>query len=108
MAARSLSPNRVAQKLREHRSAVATLAMLNAKRAVKAQIRARGEKPAHFTAKEIAVLAEAELQRNRTRFIAEAEHTIATWPGFAYLRINAQTQTQPISTTSAVQMFGAK
>src|SRR5262249_5916642 len=82
MATRSLSPDRIAQKLREHRSAVAVLAMQSAKRAVKDQIRAKGEKPAHFTAKEIAVLAEVELQRNRTKLIAEAEHAIATWPGF--------------------------
>ena len=103
MAARSLSPDRVAQKLREHRSAVAVLA------------RARGQKVAHFTAKEIAVLAEVELQRNRTRFIAEAEHTIATSPAFARWRLpnadvlqSAQKQTQPISTTSTLQISGAK
>jgi hypothetical protein len=83
MAARSLSPDRIAQKLREHRTAVATLAMFNAKRAVKAQIRAQGLKVAHFTAKEISILAEDYVAQHREQLRAEAEHTIATWPGFA-------------------------
>src|SRR5262249_31339615 len=115
MATRSLSPDRIAQKLREHRSAVAVLAMQSAKRAVKDQIRAKGKKPAHFTAKEIAVLAEVELQRNRTKLIAEAEHAIATWPGFAPWRLpcadistDAQKENEPRSITSAVQMSGAQ
>ena len=108
MATRSLSPDRIAQKLREHRTVVAVLAMQGAKRAVKVQIRANGLKVAHYSAKKIAVLAEAHLAQHREQLRADAEHTINTWPGFAYLRTNAQTETQPISTTSAVQMLGAK
>ena len=61
MATTILSPNRIAQRLREHRTAVAVLAMQSAKRAVKADIRAKGLKPAHFTAREITILAEAHL-----------------------------------------------
>ncbi len=114
MAARSLSPDRVAQKLREHRTAVATLAMLNAKNAVKAQIRARGDKPAHYTAREIAILAEAHLAQHREQLRAEAEHTINTWPGFARWRLPANISTfarsenEPNSMGSAVQILDAK
>ena len=75
-----------------------------------------GLKVAHCTAREVSVLAEVELQRNRAQFIAEAEHTIATWPGFARWRLpecanlasDAQKQNEPKSTTSAVQILGAK
>ena len=87
MATRSLSPKRFKQKLREHRTAVATLAMINARRAVKDQIRARGLKVAHFTAKEISILAEDYVAQHREQLRAEAEHTIATWPGFARWRL---------------------
>ena len=115
MATRSLSAKQILERLQRHRSAVAVLAMQSARRAVRAQIRANGQKIAQFSAREISVLAEAHLAQHRERLRAEAEHTIATWPGFAYLRVpsaniktNAQTQTRPISTTSAVQISGAK
>ena len=111
----SLSPKQVQERLQRHRSAVAVLAMQSAKRAVRAQIRANGQKIAQFSAREISVLAEAHLAQHRERLRAEAEHTIATWPGFAYLRVpsanikaNAQSEKPPISTTSAVQMSGAE
>jgi hypothetical protein len=87
----------------------------SAKRAVRAQIRANGQKIAQFSAKEITLLAEAHLAQHRERLRTEAEHAIATWPGFAYLRvpganltINAQTEKLPISTTSTLQISGAK
>ena len=116
MAARSLSPKQILERLQRHRSVVAVLATQSARREVKAQIRAQGLKVAHYSAREISVLAEVVLQRNRPRFVAEAEHAINTWPGFARWRLpncsnietDAQSQTQPISTTSAVQILGAK
>jgi len=86
-AARSLSPKQVLERLQRHRSAVAVLAMQSARREVKAQIRAKGHKVAHYSAREISVLAEVELQRNRPRFVAEAEHAINTWPAFARWRL---------------------
>jgi hypothetical protein len=52
------------------------------------------------------VLAEAELQRNRERLLAEAEHVIETWPGFA--RWRAQNSEPMKSAASAVQMSGAE
>ena len=90
MATPSLSPKRELERIRKHRSAVMTLAMQQAKRLVQASIRAQGLKLAQFSAKEITLLAEAELERNRARFIAVAEQRINTWPGFAYLRLPAQ------------------
>ena len=110
-AARSLSPKQILERLQRHRHAVAVLAMQSARREVKAQIRAQGLN----SAKEISILAEAHLAQHREQLRAEAEHAIATWPGFAYLRVpganinkSAQSETQPTSTTSAVQILGAK
>ena len=115
-AARSLSPKQILERIQRHRSAVAVLAMQSARREVKAQIRAKGHKVAHYSAREISVLAEVELQRNRPRFVAEAEHAINTWPGFARWRLpncsnietDAQSEKPPISTTSPLQISGAK
>ena len=112
----SLSPKQVQERLQRHRSAVAVLAMQSARREVKGQIRAQGLKVAHYSAKEISILAEAHLAQHREQLRAEAEHAIATWPGFARWRLpncsnietDAQKTSQPISTTSAVQILGAK
>ena len=116
MAARSLSAKQVQERLQRHRSAVAVLAMQSARREVKAQIRAQGLKVAHYSAKEISILAEAHLAQHREQLTAEAEHAIATWPGFARWRLpncsnienSAQNQNPQTSTTSTVQMSGAK
>jgi hypothetical protein len=83
MAMRSLSPKQILERTQQHRHAVTVLAMQSAKRAVKADIRAKGLKVAQFSAKEITILAEAHLAQHREQLRAEAEHTIATWPGFA-------------------------
>jgi hypothetical protein len=87
MAIRSLSPKRAAERMRQHRHAVVVLARQSAKKLVVAQIHTKGLRPANFTAREITELADAELERNRAQLIAEAEHTIETWPGFARWRI---------------------
>jgi len=107
-AARSLSPKQILEIMQRHRQAVAVLARQSARRAIKAQLRAEGLKVSQFSAKDISIRADAWFDAHRAELIAEAEHTIATSPLFAYLRINAQTQTQPISTISTVQMLGAK
>jgi len=116
MATRSLSAKQVQERLQRHRSAVAVLAMQSARREVKAQIRAQGLKVAHYSAKEISILAEAHLAQHREQLRAEAEHAINTWPGFARWRLPncsnittvAQSENEPKSTTSAVQMSGAE
>jgi hypothetical protein len=112
-ASRSLSPKRTLERMHKYRHAVIVLAMQRAKKSVLAELRAQGLKPQRFSAREISVLADAEFERNRARLLAEAEYSIETWPGFAYLRCaelstNAQTAKPSNSTTSAVQMLGAK
>jgi hypothetical protein len=71
-----------ADRLAQHRSAVIVLAMQRAKRLVRADIRAKGQRPADFSAKEITLLAEDYLAQHGEQLWAEAEHAIATWPGF--------------------------
>jgi hypothetical protein len=113
-AAASLSSKRALERMRRYRRAVIWHAMHSAKKSVLAELRARGLKLQHFSAREIGPLADAEFERNRARLIADAEHAIETWPGFAPYRLganisnNAQTQRPPNSTTSTVQMLGAK
>ena len=113
MATRSLSPNRIAQKLREHRHAVIVLAHQSAIKAIKAQIRAQGDKLSQVPGRTIRVFADAYFDVHRQRLIAEAEHVIATSPYFARWRCaelssDAQKEKPPISTTSTVQMSGAE
>jgi hypothetical protein len=72
--------------MQRHRHAVMVLAMQRARKAVQANIRAKGQRPADFSAKEITLLAEDYLAQHRARLIAEAEKDIATWPGFARWR----------------------
>jgi hypothetical protein len=97
---------------RTHR-AVMTLAMLRAKRAVEANIRAQGLRPVDFSAREITERAEAYLAQHMEALSAEALELIATWPGFARWRCaelssDAQKQSEPKSTASTLQISGAK
>src|SRR6516165_3427644 len=116
MATQSLSPNRIAQKLSEHRHAVIMLAHQSARKAIKAQLRAEGLKLSQFSAKDISIRAEAYFDVHRERLIAEAEQIVATSPYFARWRLpdcsnienSAQNQNPQTSTTSTVQMSGAK
>jgi hypothetical protein len=80
---RSLSPNRIAQKLREHRHAVIVLARQSAIKAIKAQIRAQGDKHSQVPGRTISVFADAYFDVHRERLIAEAGQIIATSPYFA-------------------------
>ena len=80
---RSLSPNRIAQKLREHRHAVIVLARQSAIKAIKAQIRAQGDKLSQVPGRTIRVFADAYFDVHRERLIAEARQIIATSPYFA-------------------------
>ena len=104
-----LSPNRAAQRMFRHRSAVMTLARMRAKKAVLVELHAQGLKRQHFSAREIAVLTDYYVNQHRAKLMAEAAEVIAIWPGFAQGRCaelsdNAQTENEPKSITSAVQM----
>ena len=76
-----------AEGLAQHRHAVITLALQRAKKAVQAGIRAKGQRIAGFSAREITLLAEDYLAQHREQLWAEAEHAIATWPRFARWRV---------------------
>jgi len=109
----SLSPNRALERIRGHRHAVIMHAQQSAKKAALTQLRARGLKVAHFSAREIRMLADVEFERNRARLLAEAEVAIATWPGFARWRCaelsnNAQPATSCSTSEISVQKSGAK
>ena len=83
----SLSPKRTLERMQRHRHAVMVLALQRAKKAVQANIRAKGQRLADFSAREITLLAEDYLAQHRAQLWAEAEHAIATWPGFARWRV---------------------
>lgn len=114
MATRSLSPNQITQRLLKHRSAVVTLARQAARKAVKRQLQAQGIKLYSLSMKEISTLADDYLAQHSARLVADAKQIIAASPLFASYRVgaelttNAQKENEPKSTTSAVQMSGAK
>ena len=116
MATRSLSPKQILERIRQHRHAVIVLAHQSARKAIKAQLRAEGLKLSQFSAKNISIRAEAWFDVHRERLIAEAEQIIATSPYFerwrlpdgANIETNAQSEKPPISTTSPLQISGAK
>ena len=82
----SLSPKRTLERMQQHRHAVMVLALQRAKKAVRAGIRAKGQRLADFCAREITLLAEDYLAQHGEQLRAEAEHAITTWPGFARWR----------------------
>jgi hypothetical protein len=115
MATRSLSPKQIAERTQQHRQAVMVLAHRRARKAVERQLQEQGLKPRYMALREINLFAQDYLAQHREQLRAEAEHAIATWPGFARWRLpcadiktNAQTPSEPISTTSALQISGAK
>jgi hypothetical protein len=94
---------------------VMVLAHRRARKAVERQLQEQGLKPRYMALREINLLAQDYLAQHGEQLRAEAEHAIATWPGFARWRLpgadittNAQKQSEPISTTSALQISGAK
>ena len=113
MATPSLSPKRQAERMQRFQSAVRTIAFLKAKKAVQAQIRARGERISNYSCREMSVMAEALMAQpqHREELINKAVAVCLTFKEFAgcaNLLTRAQSKIEPISTTSAVQMSGAK
>jgi hypothetical protein len=82
-ATRSLSPKRAAERMQRFQSAIRTIALFRAKKAVQAQIRARGERIAGYCCREINLLAGIELERNREELINKATADVLTFPEFA-------------------------
>ena len=118
MASRSLSQPTInkhhQRKIEKHRLAVMMLARSAAVKVIKARLREQGVRLTLVKPKDINAPAFEYLAEHREQLIAEAERIIATSPHFKGYRLpfsnilsDAQTQTQPISTTSAVQKLGA-
>ncbi len=63
--------------------AVMVIALMRARKAVKAQLRAKGEKPQLYSMKEITVMAEQWLQTHMEELINKAAADVATFPEFA-------------------------
>ncbi len=111
MATRSLSPKRIAERTQQHRQAVMLFARLAAKRAVQDQLRSQGVR--------VYLFPHAELMRQAGEYLANhpelyqlalerAKRLGYVDPLSANLTTNAQKQSEPKSTTSAVQNSGAK
>jgi hypothetical protein len=110
-AIRTLSSKRLAERARLHRQAVLIFARLAAKRAVQDNLRAQGVRVSLFPI--------AELMRQAGEYLAahpelyqlaleRARRLGYIDPRCANLKTNAQSQNEPKSTTSAVQISGAK
>ena len=96
-----------------HNWAVNALARQSAIKEIKREFRAQGVRLTEVPNKVIHILADAYLDVHRAQLVAEAEHSIATWPGFARWRCanlssDAQSEKARKSITSAVQISGAK
>jgi hypothetical protein len=110
-AVRSLSPKQILERTQQHRQAVMVLARLAAKRAVQAQLRDQGARVSLVPYAEIIRLAREYLDSHPELYqqaLERAQRLGYIVPLSANLTTNAQKEEQPISTTSALQISGAK
>jgi hypothetical protein len=75
----SLSPKLALEIAQRRHHAIVVLAIQRAKKAVKAQLQAQGHKVAHYSAKEIAVMADQYLSQHRHELIVEAIGIVERW-----------------------------
>jgi deoxyribodipyrimidine photolyase-like uncharacterized protein len=111
MATRSLSPKQIAERTKLHRQAVMIFARLAAKRAVQDELRAQGVRVTLFPHAEIMRQAREYLDKHPELYqlALERAHKLGyVDPRLTKVRSDAQSQEQPKSTTSPVQMSGAK
>ena len=116
MANRSLSPKQIAEITQLHRQAVMTLARLAAKRAVQAQLRDQGVRLTTYPYAELMRQAAEYLDKHPELYQQASERAKRmTAEGVfgkraqrAYLLLSVQSENEPKSITSAVQMSGAK
>jgi integrase len=87
MASTSLSPKRATERMQRFQSAVRTIALFKAKKAVQAQIRARGQRVSDYSCRDISLMAAVELERDREELINKATANVLTFPEFAGLDI---------------------
>lgn len=96
------------------------LAQLQARKAVKEQLRREGLKPTHYAAREISLMASEYLMAHRAELMPPAIETITHWTLagefgkraqralFAEITTNAQTNEDCSNKQIPVQMSGAK
>ena len=116
MAVRSLSPKQIQERMQQHRQAGMVLARLAAKRAVQDELRAQGVRVSLFPIAEVMRLAAEYLDKHPELYQQAlerakrmtAEGVFGKRAQRAYLLTNAQTENEPKSTTSAVQMSCSK
>lgn len=79
-----------AERVRRHRSAIITLSLYRAKKAIERQLQAQGQKLAHYSCRELRLMAEDYFDLHRDELIADAAHVIATSPHFARWRVSGR------------------
>jgi len=114
-AVRSLSPKQIQERIQQHRQAVMVLARRSARKAIEARLKGQGVRVSQVPPSEINALTNDYLAEHRAFFVIEAKQAIATRPAFARWRLpsanlssDAQKQNEPKSTTSTLQISGAK
>ena len=110
-AVRSLSPKQIAESSQLLRQAVAQLARLAAKRAVQTNLRDQGVRVSLFPYAELMRLAAEYLDKHPELYqqaLERAQRLGYVNPLGAEVKTSAQTQSEPISTTSTVQISGAE
>jgi hypothetical protein len=110
-AVRSLSPKQIAKRTQLHRQAVMVFARLAAKHAIQDQLRAQCIRVSLVPLAEIMRQAREYLDAHPELYqqaIERARRMGYVDPRSANLTTNAQKQSEPMSTTSALQISGAK
>ena len=110
-AIRSLSPKRIAERTQLHRQAVIQFARMAAKRAVQDKMRAQGIRLTLVFPAEIMRQAREYLDTHPELYqlaLERANKLGYVDPLSADITTNAQKQSEPKSTTSALQISGAK
>jgi hypothetical protein len=110
-AVRSLSPKQIAERTQQHRQAVMLFARLAAKRAVQDEMRAQGVRVTLVPHAEIMARGREYLDTHPELYqqaVERAQRMGYVDPRSADIKTNAQKQSEPKSTTSALQISGAK
>ena len=98
--------------MQRFRSAVIIISKMRARQAIKDQIRARGDKVSNHSHRDICVMADDWLAQHKDEIIPKAVADCLTFPEFSPWRSElesyAQIQKPQISTTSTLQISGAK
>ncbi len=109
-AVRSLSPKQILERTQQHRQAVMLFARLAAKRAVQDEMRAQGVRASLVPHAEIMRQAREYLDTHPELYQLALERAkrIGYIDPRANINNNAQSENEPKSTTSALQISGAK